>query len=90
VTEAVEGRALGVVGQHFVGFLDLFELRFRRLIARIAVRVKFHGEPAICLLDVGFGRVALDAEHLVVVAFRHVGLFLLLQMAPPRAGAPRR
>ena len=73
VTEAVVGRALAGVGQHFVGFLRFLELLFGYLgvAVRVAVRVMLHRELAIGLGDVLFGRVLRHAEDFVVIALRH-------------------
>jgi len=48
---SIIGATLLLVGEHFVGFLDLFELFLGFLVARIAVRVIFHCELAISLFQ---------------------------------------
>ena len=72
LAEAVVGSTLLLVGQNRIGFADLLELFFSSLVARIAVRVIFHGKTPIGLLDVVLGGSAIYAEHLVIVLFRHV------------------
>ena len=51
------------VGQDFVRFLGFLEMFLGLGIVRIAVRMPFHGELAVRLLDVVVGRVTWDAEH---------------------------
>jgi hypothetical protein len=63
--------ALVRLAKDFVGFLRFLELLFGFLITRIAVRVIFHGQAPIRLLDVGLGRGAWHVQHLVVVELRH-------------------
>jgi hypothetical protein len=55
------------VGEHFVGLGDLFEALF---LVRVDVRVQLAGKSPVSLFDLVGCRVALDAEHLVVVS-RH-------------------
>ena len=73
VAVLVVGRLLLRVGQHLVGFLDLLELGLRFLggITLVAVRVVFHGQLAVGLLDFVVAGIARNAEHFVIVAFRH-------------------
>src|SRR6185503_7195052 len=54
VAELVVGGALLRLAQHFVGFLRLLEVLLGLGIVRIAVRMPFHGEAAIGLLQVVF------------------------------------
>src|SRR5690606_34755992 len=56
------------VGQHLVSLLAFLERRFRSGITRIAVRVVLHRAASVGLLELLGGRVARDAEDLVVVA----------------------
>ena len=60
----------GLVGQHLVRLSRLAEA-FGGLRVGIDVRVQLAGEAAERLLDRRVVRSALDAQHLVVVAFRH-------------------
>ena len=71
VAELVVRRALLRVGKDLVGLLRLLEVLLGFRIGRIAVRMPFHGEPAVGFLEILFGRVAVDAEDFVVVALRH-------------------
>ena len=57
----VIGGALLRIHQDLIGFVDLFEFDFRFRIARIAVRMKFHGEFAEGHFDVRFRRGARHA-----------------------------
>ena len=61
VTELIVGGTLVVIGQHFVGFLGLFEAFLGFGIVRIAVGVMLHGQFAIRFLDLIFCGVAVDA-----------------------------
>src|SRR5688572_26990752 len=54
--------------EHLVGLLRFLELLLGVLAVRIAVRVEFHRELAIGLLDVLVGGIPVHAEHFVVVA----------------------
>ena len=57
------------VAQHLVGFGGFLELFFRRLVARVLVRVVLNGFFAVGFLDfLGCGRLA-DLEHFVVISF---------------------
>src|SRR5690606_4886425 len=72
VTEAVVGRALLRVREHLVRFAGFAEALGGLLVARIAVRVVLHRKTPVGLLYFGLTGVPGDAQHLVVVAFRHV------------------
>ena len=61
VAVLVVGRALLRVGQDLVGFLRFLEVLLGIRVIRIAVRMPFHGELAVRLLDVLFGRVPVYA-----------------------------
>ena len=67
----IVGRALVGVRQNFVSLFGFLELLLGFRVVRIAVRMKFHRELAIGLLDVVIRRIAIDAEHFVIVAFCH-------------------
>src|SRR5262249_12308849 len=71
VPELVVGGALLRFAEHLVGFFGLLEVLLGARIVRIAVRMPFHGQAPVGLLQVIFARVAVDAEHLVVIALRH-------------------
>ncbi len=66
-TELVVTRALGRVAQHFVGFVDRFELRLAGDFVFGHIRVIQAGEFAKRLLDVVRRGGAGDAERLVVI-----------------------
>src|SRR5262245_31118236 len=66
----VDGALVGIA-EDFGSLLGFLEFLLGVLVTRIAVRVIFHGQSAVSLLDVGFRRGARQIEHLVVVAFRH-------------------
>src|SRR5438105_1146270 len=72
VAELVVRRALVRIGEHFVGLLRLLEVLFGLGVLGIAVRMPFHGEAPVGLLQVLFAGVAVDAQHFVVVALRHL------------------
>ena len=71
MAEAIIRGALLGVGEDGVRFRALLELFFREIIARVAIRMMFHREPAIRTLDFGVARGLGDLEHLVVVALAH-------------------
>src|SRR5690606_28784049 len=68
VAELVVGGTLARVRQDLVRLLRLLEALFGLGIVRIAVRMPFHRQPAIGLLDFFFGGVPVYAENLIVVA----------------------
>jgi hypothetical protein len=72
VTELIVRGPLPRVGQDFVRFLRFLEFLFGVLVVRAAVRMMLHRELPVRLLDVLFGGVAIQAQHRVVVAFRHI------------------
>jgi hypothetical protein len=72
VAELVVGGALLRVAQHLVGLLRLLEVLLGLRVVRIAVRVPLHGEAPVGLLQVLLAGVAVDAQHFVVVALRHL------------------
>src|SRR5689334_7261664 len=63
--------ALVCLAEDFVSLLGFLEFLFGVFVPGLAVRVIFHRQTAIGLLDVGLGRSARNIEHLVVIAFRH-------------------
>ena len=88
VAELVVRASLLAVRQNLVGFLDLFELLFRFLAVRVAIRVILHRQLAVSLFDVVVGGVAIDAQHIVVIFLGHVPVSLKIQ--PAREASPLR
>jgi hypothetical protein len=74
VTVLVVGRALPGIGENFVGFLRLLEALFGLGVIGVAIGMVLHRELAIGLLEVILGRIACDAEHLVIISFCHGSL----------------
>src|SRR5690606_5539855 len=68
MAEAVIGRPLLRIAQGFVGFVDFLELLLRLHIARVAVRMIFHGELAESALQFFFIGVSRHAERLVKIS----------------------
>ncbi len=62
MAELIIDGALVRIAQNLVGFLGFLEFVFGFGIVRIAIRMKFHGKPAVGLLDVRFRR-ALRADR---------------------------
>ena len=75
----VVGGPLLLIGEHFVGFFRLLELGLGVFTVRISVRVVFHRQLAIRLLELLFGGVFREAEHLVEIPFRHRCLFTSIE-----------
>src|SRR5690606_24213505 len=80
-----------------VRLLRFLEFRFGLRIAGVAVRVIFHGEAPVSLLELGLAGIPRDTEHLVVVALRHAvdhsphpGSAALPAAVTEAASAPRR
>ena len=67
----VVGRPFLRIRQDLVGFLGFLEMLFGLGIVRIAVRMEFHGQLAVGLLDLVVGGIAIDTEDFVKVAFGH-------------------
>ena len=66
MAETVIGGALVAVLEHVVGLVELFELVFALVIARIAVRVMLHGELAERGLEVGVAGLARNTQDFVI------------------------
>ena len=71
MAETVVGGPLLPVRQHLIGFVELLEVDLGVLVARVAVRVIFHGELAEGGFQLRLVRALADAENLVIVAFGH-------------------
>ena len=73
VAEAVVEAALLAIGEDRVGLGRFLELLFGLVVAGIAIGVVLQRELAVRALDLLIGRLALDAEDLVVVTLAHAG-----------------
>src|SRR5690606_4326329 len=71
---AVVGIALLRIREHLVSLLGFLEFFFRFLAARIAIRVMFHREFAIRLLELVFRGTLADTKNLVKITLRHLYL----------------
>ena len=71
VAVLVVGGAFLRVAQDFVGMAEFLEIFLGNLVARVFVRVKFHGLLAVGFFDFVVARVLIDAENFVIVAFSH-------------------
>src|SRR6185312_11174518 len=71
VAETVVGGALVAVLQHVIGLVEFLEFVLAILVARIAIRMMLHGELAEGGLELDLRAAPRNAQHLVVVAFRH-------------------
>jgi hypothetical protein len=71
VAEAIVETSLLRVGEDGVRLGALLEFLFGELVARVAVRMEFHRQPAVRALDFGLGRGLGDFEDLVVIALAH-------------------
>lgn len=71
MTELVVGRALLIVGEHFVGIGNLSEFLRCLLIFRIAIRMVLLRQPTIGFLDVLAVGALVDAQYFVVVTLGH-------------------
>ena len=72
MTELIIGRAFAGIREDLVGLLGLLELLFP-LRAGVTVRMVFHGQAPVGLLDIGLAGVAGDPKDFVVIAFGHGG-----------------
>ena len=66
----VSGSLLGI-REHLIGLFGLFEFIFRCFITRIAIRVIFHCQLAIRLLEVFIRSIFGNTKHFIVVALGH-------------------
>jgi len=73
MAEAVVERALFRVGQHGIGFGDLFEFFLSLRLVGIAVGVILQRQFAIGALDLLLASGASDSQHFVIVAFSVTG-----------------
>src|SRR6266700_3660464 len=71
VPVTVVGGALVGVGQDFVRLFCFLEKLFGLGVVRVSIRVMLHREAPIGLLDRLLVRVAVDAQHFVVIPLRH-------------------
>ena len=71
MTVLIISRAFLAVRENFVGLFGFLEVFFSFRVVRVAVRVMFHGQLAVGLLDFVIGGVTIDAENVVKVAFCH-------------------
>ena len=67
----IVGGALLRIAQGFVGLAEFLEFFLGGLVARIFVRVKFHGQLAVSLLDFLVAGVAVNAQHFIIIALGH-------------------
>src|SRR5690606_23800232 len=85
MAEAVVGSALVGLREDLVSLFDFLELRFGVGVARVAVRVIFHGQAPVRLFEIGLSCVSADTQDFVVIAFRHSDLSLATPAAHARA-----
>ena len=72
VTETIIGGAFIAILQDFVGLVDFLEAYLAGGVARISVRMPFHGQFTKGRLELGFVRVPIDLKGFVVTALgRH-------------------
>jgi hypothetical protein len=71
MTETVITRATFGVREDAVGFVDLFKLLLRRMIAGIAIRVELQRQFSIRTLQLLFRGAPADAEDLIIISFTH-------------------
>ena len=95
MAEAIVHRAFLGVGEHGIRLGGGLELFLGLHIARIPIRVVFHGQLPIRALDFDLGRRPRDAEYFVVVPLAHAfatftiaGRSSLSPMRYPRRNSP--
>src|SRR5699024_11020317 len=71
MAELVVGRALLIIGQHFISLGGFLETRLGGFVARITIRVVLHRQTSIRFLDLVCGRAFGYAQSFVIVSFRH-------------------
>ena len=72
MAETIVGGAFIAVLQNLIGLVDFLEAYLAGRIARISIRMPFHGQFAKGRLELGFVRVPVDLKGFVVTALgRH-------------------
>ena len=71
MAEAVIGRALVAVFENLIGLGDFLEADLAVGIAGVLVGMELHRKLAIGALEIGVGRAAFDAQHLVIASLGH-------------------
>ena len=71
VAEAIVERPLLLVGENGVGLGRFLEFLFRLAVARVAIGMMLQRQLAVGAFDLDYGRLALDAEDLVIITFAH-------------------
>ena len=84
MTEAIVVRALLRVGEHFVGFVDFFEVRFGRDFVRRYVGMILAGELAVRFLDLSFGRCPRHAEKFIIIGRHGLPNFYVVEIRSER------
>ena len=69
MAELVIGRAPFCVGKHIVGLFGLLESFLGPGVARVAIRMIFHGQTPVGLFEAGLVGVFCHTEHFVIVSF---------------------
>ena len=69
VPVSVVGSTPLLIAEHLVGLGTLLESALSFGVSRVPVRVIFHGQPPVRLLEFRFRRVPGNAEDLVIVPF---------------------
>ena len=90
VAELIVGGALLRVGEDFVGFLGFLEAGFGLLVVGIAVRMVFHGQTPVSLLQFGFPGVSAASQDFVVIPLGHAPPFQGLLWRIMRSACLRR
>jgi hypothetical protein len=71
MTVCIIGTAFIAVAEHFIGLFGLFECLLGIAIARIAIRMVFHGQAPVGFFQIVIGRVFGDSEDLVKITLAH-------------------
>jgi len=75
VTELIVCGALLRIGEDFVGFLGFLEAGFGLFVVGIAVRMVFHGQTPVSLLQFGFPGVSAASQDFIVIPLGHAPPF---------------
>src|SRR6202011_2550592 len=89
VAVAIVVRAFRRIRKHFIGFVDLFEVRFGRDLVVRDVGVEFSRELTVGTLDGALVRVPRDPENLVIIDCHYLPYFDVVEVIAQRARGPR-
>src|SRR5262249_16305511 len=71
ITEPVGGATLMGILEDLIGLVDFLKAMLGLIVARIAIRMEFHGKLAVSGLQISIVGIAMHAKDLVIIALGH-------------------